>query len=76
MTPVGTIGRALTGPEEGGREFTPNLPRRHRVGKASERAFQLSTIVGIIVLAALLANIVNGAMGYVAVENEVELISD
>ncbi|MBN2391678.1 MAG: phosphate ABC transporter permease PstA [Anaerolineae bacterium] len=52
--------------------FTPNLTRRHRVGRMWLLIFQVSTIVGIVVLATLLLNVMNGAFGYVAVENEVD----
>ena len=52
--------------------FAPNLTRRHRVGRMWLLIFQVATIVGIIVLATLLLNVMNGAFGYVAVENEVD----
>ncbi|MEJ5311846.1 MAG: phosphate ABC transporter permease PstA [Anaerolineae bacterium] len=52
--------------------FTPNLAHRHRVGWAWLLVFQVSTIVGIIVLTTLLLNIINGAFGYAAVENKVD----
>jgi len=52
--------------------FTPNLSRRHRVGRAWLLVFQAATIVGIVVLTTLLLNIMNGAFGYAAVENKVD----
>ncbi|HOU15778.1 MAG TPA: phosphate ABC transporter permease PstA [Anaerolineae bacterium] len=52
--------------------FTPNLPRRHRVGRVWLWIFQASTIVGIVVLTTLLLNIIDGAFGYAAVESKVD----
>jgi phosphate transport system permease protein len=49
-----------------------NLPVRHRVSKIWRFVFQASTIIGIITLTALLLNISNGAIGYVAIENKVD----
>jgi phosphate transport system permease protein len=49
-----------------------NLPRRHRISLFWRIVFQVSTIVGILTLAALLINIINGTSGYVAFENEVD----
>ncbi|MBN2548114.1 MAG: phosphate ABC transporter permease PstA [Anaerolineales bacterium] len=45
-----------------------NLPGRHRVGAAWQMIFQVSTIIGIIALGALLYNIITQAFGYVAIE--------
>jgi phosphate transport system permease protein len=53
-------------------EFRPNLKRRKRRGKLWQTVFQISTIVGIVVLLALLVNIANDAFGYVAIENRVD----
>ncbi|MGC9394884.1 MAG: phosphate ABC transporter permease PstA [Anaerolineae bacterium] len=52
--------------------FAPNLTRRHRVGRMWLLIFRISTIVGIVVLTTLLLNVLNGAFGYVAVENKVD----
>jgi phosphate transport system permease protein len=52
--------------------FTPNLPRRHRVGKLWLVIFRFATVVGLIALATLLLNVMNSAFGYVAVENKVD----
>lgn len=49
-----------------------NLISRHRVGRYGKILFQISTVVGIIALAALLINIINGAFGYMALVNSVE----
>mgnify|MGYP001151942548 CR=1 FL=1 len=49
-----------------------NLAQRHRASKFWRLVIQASTIVGIISLTALLINISNGALGYVAIENEVQ----
>lgn len=51
--------------------FAANLSRRHRLGSIWLLVFQVSTIVGIVALTALLLNILNGAFGYVVVENEI-----
>lgn len=52
--------------------FEYNLPARHRSSRIWRRVFQLSTVVGIVALLALLYNIVNQAFGLVAVQNEIE----
>lgn len=52
-------------------EYQPQLERRHRRGKIWRIVFQISTVVGIIVLVALLINITNDAFGYIAIENTV-----
>ena len=48
------------------------INNRHRRGTVWRILFQLSTIVGIIALTALLYNILNEAFGLVAIQNEVE----
>jgi phosphate transport system permease protein len=53
-------------------DFHDNLPRRHRAAKAWQLVLQASTIIGIIVLAALILNILDGAFGYVATQNSIE----
>ncbi len=52
--------------------FAPNLPRRHRLGAVWKAVFQASTVIGIVVLSALLLNIINSSFGYVALQNRVE----
>lgn len=49
-----------------------NLDRRHKVGRLWFILFASSTIIGIIALTALVINIVNGAFGYVVIENEID----
>ena len=53
-------------------DYRDNLPRRHRTAKAWQVVLQASTVIGIIVLAALLLNIIDGAFGYVATQNSIE----
>lgn len=53
-------------------EFVNNLPSRYRLALFWQVAFLASTIVGIVVLTALLFNIVNGAFGLAAVEAKVK----
>lgn len=52
--------------------FQANVEQRRRQGLIWRLLFQLSTMVGVIALTALLINIINQSFGYVAVENEVE----
>ncbi len=54
-----------------GGAYFPHLQRRHQAGRVWLAVFQLSTLVGIIALTALLLNIINSAFGYVAIENKV-----
>jgi len=56
-------------------EFRSNLGTRRRRGRVWRTIFRASTVVGIIVLLALLVNIVNDAFGYVAVESTVDVAS-
>ena len=49
-----------------------NLATRNRRGQAWHIIFQASTVVGIIVLTALLLNIIDSAFGYVAYESKVD----
>jgi phosphate transport system permease protein len=53
-------------------DFRDNLPGRHRRAKAWQLVLQASTVIGIIVLTALLLNIIDGAFGYVASQNSIE----
>jgi len=55
-----------------GEEFRDNRRTRHRSARAWKIVFQASTIVGIIVLTALLFNVVNEAFGLVAIQNKVD----
>ncbi|HSJ52482.1 MAG TPA: phosphate ABC transporter permease PstA [Anaerolineae bacterium] len=66
--------KATTGPafRSLGEDFSDNLTRRHRTGKAWQIVLQASTVIGIVVLMALLLNIMDGAFGYVAIQNEVD----
>jgi phosphate transport system permease protein len=52
--------------------FADNLAARQRKGVLWQMLFLASTIIGIVVLIALLLNIVNGAVGYVAYEAKVD----
>ncbi|NPA27134.1 MAG: phosphate ABC transporter permease, partial [Chloroflexi bacterium] len=48
--------------------FEPNLPARHRKARWGLWLFQAATLVGIVVLMALLYNIINNTMGIAAIE--------
>ena len=52
-------------------DFEHNLPRRHRAAKGWQIALQASMVIAILALIALLLNIIDGAFGYVAVQNTV-----
>jgi phosphate transport system permease protein len=52
--------------------FRPNLPKRHRSGRAWRTIFQVSTVIGLIALATLLLTIINDSFGYVALENQIQ----
>ena len=52
-------------------EFTSNLSQRHRSGTIWRTIFRISTVVGVIALAALLLNVANSTMGYAAVNYKV-----
>ncbi|OGO33078.1 MAG: phosphate ABC transporter, permease protein PstA [Chloroflexi bacterium RBG_16_54_18] len=49
-----------------------NLPRRKKLATLWQIVFQVSTIIGIIALSALLYNIINQSFGYVAIENKID----
>ncbi len=49
-------------------EFDTRTSTRHRSGTVWLRIFQVSTIIGILALAALLYNIINDVAGYAAIE--------
>ena len=53
-------------------EFEPRIGRRNRAGKAWLFVFQISTVVGIVALTALLVNIVDNAFGYIALETTIK----
>jgi len=53
-------------------EFNANLSRRHRIARIWLIVFQVSTVIGIVVLTALLLNIINSAFGYVVIQNQIE----
>lgn len=52
--------------------FNPNIPKRHRIGKTWLLVFQISTLVGILALSALLYNIINDSFGLAAFNAKVE----
>jgi phosphate transport system permease protein len=52
--------------------FTDNLDARHRKGLVWRLLFQISTVVGILALIALLLNVIDGAFGYVAYEAKID----
>mgnify|MGYP005843523781 CR=1 FL=1 len=52
--------------------FSSNLPSRHRTARIWHLLFILATIVAVLALIAMLFNIINGAFGLVAIQNEVE----
>jgi phosphate transport system permease protein len=52
--------------------YNVNIEGRNRRGSTWRSIFQLSTIIGIIALSALLMNITNSALGYVALEAKVD----
>lgn len=52
--------------------YNVNIEGRNRSGSIWKWLFQLSTIIGIIALSALLMNITNSAFGYVALEAKVD----
>jgi phosphate transport system permease protein len=52
-------------------EFKSNIPTRNRSARIWQFVFQVSTIIGIIVLSALLINILNSNVGYAAIQNEI-----
>ena len=52
-------------------EYKSNIPTRNRSARIWQFVFQISTIIGIIVLSALLINIVNSNVGYAAIQYEI-----
>lgn len=61
----------LSIPENEHPEFESNIHKRHRSAKFWRTIFQISTVVGIIALVALLLNVSNSTMGYAAVTYKV-----
>jgi phosphate transport system permease protein len=53
-------------------DYVYDIQKRHRSGLLWRTIFQISTVVGVIVLIALLLNIINQSFGYAAVRNKVE----
>ncbi|MCI0551201.1 MAG: phosphate ABC transporter permease PstA [Anaerolineae bacterium] len=53
-------------------DYNVNIEGRNRSGSTWRWIFQLSTIIGIVALTALLLNIMNSAFGYVALEAKVD----
>ncbi len=53
-------------------DFEQDLTVRNRKGAIWQLIFQASTIVGIIALIAMLLNIINGSIGYVAYEGRID----
>lgn len=51
-------------------EFVYSLPGRHRASTLWRMLFLIATLAGIVALMVLLFNIINGAFGYVALQNE------
>jgi phosphate transport system permease protein len=53
-------------------KLTENIKRRHRVGKVWQTIFAFAIVISLVALVTLILNIVNGAFGYVIVENKVD----
>ncbi|MBN2655563.1 MAG: phosphate ABC transporter permease PstA [Spirochaetales bacterium] len=53
-------------------DFTDNVKRRMKISSGWNMVFTISTVIGIIMLIMLLLNIINGAFGYVVIENTIE----
>ncbi|MFN2236432.1 MAG: phosphate ABC transporter permease PstA [Anaerolineales bacterium] len=59
-------------PENVHPDFDSNISKRHRSGKIWRIIFRISTVVGVIALAALLINVGNSTMGYAAVDYKIQ----
>jgi phosphate transport system permease protein len=59
-----------TGVLEG--SFAYDLKKRHRLGTTWRTIFLLSTVVGVVVLTALIVNIINQTFGYAVVTNKID----
>ena len=66
-----TTGNTLPAPKRGN-EYKANLSGRHKWGIFWRGVFQVSTVIGIIVLTLLLLNILNSTLGYAAIENKID----
>ena len=53
-------------------DYDPRPAKRHRAGLVWTLVFQISTVIGIIALVALLITVLNNAFGYVALEYAVD----
>jgi phosphate transport system permease protein len=53
-------------------DFNYDIDKRHKVGGIWRQVFQISTVIGIIVLSALLFNVINQTFGLAAVEVEID----
>ncbi len=62
----------LNTPQLAGNGFVPHLSKRHRQAKFWKNIFRVSTLIGLMVLALLMLNIINKAFGYVAFEAKVD----
>lgn len=73
LTPNPSLRDALRSPTRRGEKtaYNVNIERRNRTGNVWRWIFRASTIVGIIALVALILNIMNGALGYVALEAKI-----
>ena len=63
---------SLNGKQEAAPEYAANLDSRHHAGTIWRAVLQGATIFGIIALIALLLNIINSSLGYVALESRVD----
>lgn len=55
-----------------GEEYLAYVRRRRRVGTFFRTLFFLATVLGIVILATLILDVINDAFGYVAVQNQVD----
>lgn len=55
-----------------GEEYLAYVRRRRRVGAFFRTLFFLATVLGIVILATLILDVINDAFGYVAVQNQVD----
>lgn len=66
------VGPQQPEPSPSGDGFRYDIGARHRAGRIWYVVFQASTIIGIIALTALLYNIIDGAFGFVAIQNTLD----
>lgn len=62
----------IPGRDASAEDFDTNLSGRHRSGSIWKRIFQISTVIGLVVLVALVYNIVDGSFGLAAVEVSID----